>query len=144
MTTAEVGVFQNEAATGLVTSLRQAARTAVGDLVSNALRRVAQAEQPVTAEDAQRALAAVALLLSVFDRDILDGAADGDELADWFGELEIELPPRRQVAAAALARILLPDDNGWYTFWTESGRIADATATVHRLRDLLTDSADES
>lgn len=134
------GVFENEAADAFVAGLRKAPPTAVGDSISAALRAVAQAETPLTEQQVQRALAALALLLSEFDPGVLDGAGDG-ELQTWFADLEIELnPARRQVAGAALDRILLPQDNGWFDGLDETRR-PDAVASVHRLRDLLADAA---
>lgn len=142
MTATGPGIFENDAAAAWVATLREAQPTAVGDLVSNAVRAVAQAEQPLTADGVQQALAALALMLSGFDAEVLDGAPDQDAVLAWFADLEIELnPARRLVAGAAIERILLPQDNGWTQQWQKSGDQAAALATVHRLRDLLADSS---
>lgn len=142
MTATGPGIFENDAAGTWIAAVQKAQPTAVGDMVSTAVRAVAQAEQPLTPEGVQQALAALALLLSQFDRGILDGARDPDAVQAWFADLEIELnPARRLVAGAAINRILLPQDNGWTQQWRKSGDEAAALATVHRLRDLLADSS---
>ena len=133
--------FGDEQARAFVAELRNSKPTAVGDAISAALRAVAQAEQPVTEQQGSRALVALALLLSPFEPEILDDAPDGADLRSWFGDLEIELnPARRQVAGAAIDRLLLPADNGWYDGFANQDR-AEALVNVHRLRDLLADAA---
>ena len=140
MTTSGPGIFDNDAAGEFVAGLQAAPPTAVGDAVSVALRTVAQAEAPLTVSDVQHALAALALLLSGIDADVLDGAGDVDSIRRWFEGLEIELnPARRQIAVAAIERILLPDDNAWYEHWSAVDDGPAALAGVHHLRDLLTD-----
>lgn len=143
MATSGPGIFDNDAATKFVADLRSAPPTSVGDAVSVALRAVAQAEAPLSVEDVQRALAALALLLGESDAGVLDGMAGADEVRTWFADLEIELnPARRLVAEGAIDRILLPDDNGWYESWSaaDDGGAA-AVASVHLLRDQLADAA---
>lgn len=136
------GIFENDAAQGFLVSLQAARRTDVGDLISAALRRVAQAEQPLAIADVQSALVALALLLAEFDGDVLVGANDPTAVAAWFVDLEIELTPsRRQLAGAALNRILLAQDNEWATRWAGSEQGQQARSTVKGLRDLLADSA---
>ena len=137
--------FGGDQATAFVAELRNAQPTAVGDAISAALRTVAQAEHPVTEQQGSRALVALALLLSSFDPKILGDAPDRVDLRAWFGDLEIELnPARRQIAGAAIDRILLPADNGWYDAVSAAGDREQALANVHRLRDVLADSiADE-
>jgi hypothetical protein len=144
MTAMGSAYFGGDQAKAFVTELRAAKPTTVGDAVSAALRAVAQAEQPVTEEQGSRALVALALLLSPFEPDVLDDAPDGADLRSWFGDLEIELnPARRQIAGAAIDRLLLPADNGWYDGFAERDR-TEALVNVHRLRDLLADAvADE-
>ena len=138
MATSGPGIFDNDAAGEFLAGLRAAAPTAVGDAVSGALREVAQAEAPLTADSSQRALAATALLVSALDADVLAGAGDAAEVQRWFAGLEVELnPARRQIAEAVVERLLLADDNGWYDSWSETDDRAAALATVHRLRDLL-------
>jgi hypothetical protein len=135
------GIFDNDAAGKFVSDLRAAPPTSVGDAVSGALRTVAQAEAPLSIEDVQRALAAVALLLAEADAEALEGMDDAQDIRTWFAGLEIELnPARRQIAEGTLDRILLPDDNGWYDAASASDDGgAAALAGVHRLRDLLAD-----
>ena len=137
--------FGGDQATAFVAELRAAKPTAVGDAISAALRAVAQAEQPITEQQGSRVLVALALLLSPFEPEVLDGAPDEAGLGSWFGDLEIELnPARRQIAGAALDRLLLPADNGWYDAADAAGDPERALAGVHRLRDALADSiADE-
>ena len=145
MSSSGPGIFDNDAATKFVSDLRAAPPTSVGDAISGALRVVAQAEAPLSVEDVQRALAALALLLAEAEAGVLDGAADADEVRSWFASLEIELnPARRQIAEGTLDRILLPQDNRWYDSLAAAGDRAAALAGVHRLRDLLADfSADD-
>ncbi len=144
MSTPGPGIFDNDAAAEFVAGLRSGPPTSVGDTVSGALRTIAQAEAPLSVQDVQRALAALALLLAEADPGVVDGAADADAVRTWFAGLEIELnPARRQIAEGTLDRILLPVDNGWY----DSSSAADdggaaALAAVHHLRDLLADLAD--
>ncbi len=136
------GIFDNDAAQDFLARLRSARPTDVGDLVSGALRRVAQAEQPLPMADVQSALVALALLLSEFDGDVLAGAPDPPAVVAWFVDLEIELTPsRRQIAGAALGRIQLAQDNEWATYWADSDDGRVARSTVEGLRDLLADSA---
>jgi hypothetical protein len=140
MAAPDSGIFENEAAEVFVAELRKAVPTAVGDAISAALRAVAQAETPLTEPQVQRALAALALLFSGFDPDVLDGASGGADLRSWFGNLEIELnPARRQISGAAIDRILLPQDNAWYDSLEDDQDAA--VANVHHLRNLLADSA---
>ena len=135
-------IFSNDDAQSFVRDLRAAAPTAVGDRISAALRAVAQAEGSLTVAAVRGALAALALVLSEFDPTVLDDAPDSEGLAAWFANLEIELnPARRQVAAGAINRIVLAEDNEWIQFWTGTGQLAEALAPVYRLRDLLADSA---
>lgn len=143
MATSGAGTFDNDAAGEFLSGLRAAPPTSVGDAVSGALRAVAQAEAPLPVEDVQRALAAVALLLADADPQVLDGAADADEVLTWFTGLEVELnPARRQIAEGTLDRILLPQDNAWYdSVSAADDGGAEALAGVHRLRDLLADFA---
>ena len=144
MSTSGPGIFDNAAAAEFLHGLRTAPPTSVGDAVSGALRTVAQAEAPLSVEDVQRALAALALLLAEADAAVLDGAADAGDVRGWFAGLEIELnPARRQIAEGTLDRILLPDDNAWYDHWaTSEDSGAAALATVHHLQNLLADFAD--
>lgn len=136
------GIFENDAALEFIGTLRSGESIQVGDQVSAALRAVGQAEQPLTVEQVQRSLAALALLLSDLDAGILDGAVDPQELRAWFADLEVELnPARRQIAAAAISRVLLPADNRWRELWDGSPDGPAALGTVHRVRDLLADSA---
>ncbi|MET3804829.1 hypothetical protein ABIB25_001825 [Nakamurella sp. UYEF19] len=142
MTTTGPGIFENDAAQDFLTKLQSAPPTAVGDLVSAALRAVAQAEKPLTAADVQSALAALALLLAEFDGDVLTGATDPTAVQAWFVDLEVELTPsRRQIADATTSRILLAQDNGWADLWADSEDGRRARSTVKALRDLLADSA---
>jgi hypothetical protein len=142
MATSGTGIFQNDDALDFVGQLQKAAPTAVGDLISSAIRSVAQAEAPVTSHDVDVALAAAALVLSEFDDDLLADAPDAAALKAWFIDLEIELnPARRQITLGAINRILLPQDNEWFDLRSESGDSAAALATVERLRDVLADSA---
>jgi hypothetical protein len=139
------GIFDNDAAGKFVSDLRAAPPTSVGDAVSGALRTVAQAEAPLSVEDVQRALAALALLLAQADPGVIEGAPDADGVRSWFADLEIELnPARRQIAEGTVDRILLPEDNGWYYLQSaaDDGGAA-ALAGVHRLRDLLADFSTE-
>jgi hypothetical protein len=134
--------FGDDAAHDFIAALRKADPGTVGDSISAALRAVAQAEQPLTSEQVSRALVALSLLLSEFEPEILAGAPAEDALRSWFGKLEIELnPARRQVAAGAIDRILLPADNDWYRGFAKPADRAEALAEVHRLRDRLADSA---
>ena len=87
--------FGGDQATAFVAELRAAKPTAVGDAISAALRAVAQAEQPITEQQGSRVLVALALLLSPFEPEVLDGAPDEAGLGSWFGDLEIELNPAR-------------------------------------------------
>ncbi len=134
-------IFGNDAASDLVDRLRAASPTVVGDMISDALRAVAQAEQPLSVDDVRRALVVLALLLSAFEPDVLAGAPEPDGLRSWFTDLEIELnPARRQVAAGALERILLRQDNRWQEQWEDDDRRAAALNTVRQLRDTLVDA----
>ncbi len=134
--------LENEQAAAFVADLRKAEPTAVGDEISAALRAVAQAEQPVTIGQVRRAVAALALLLSSFDQAILDGVPDAPQLRSWFQNLEIELnPARRQVAGAAIERILLPADNEWYDGPADRADGTAGVVGVHRLRAVLADAA---
>ena len=134
-------IFSNDAASEFIDRLRSARPTVVGDMISDALRAVAQAEQPLSVDDVRRALVALALLLSEFDPQVLAGAPEPDGLRVWFTDLEIELnPARRQVAAGALGRILLPQDNRWQEQWDDDDLRAAALTTVRQLRDTLVDA----
>ncbi len=138
------GIFENDAARDFLTELRGADPTDVGNIVSGALRKVAQAEQPLEVTHVQEALVAMALLLSEYDESVLTGAPDAETLAPWFARLEVELnPARRQIALGAIGRILLPADNGWYDLWSSAEGGEAATAAVVRLREELADSAVE-
>jgi hypothetical protein len=131
--------FSGDHAAAFVAELRAAKSTAVGDAISAALRAVAQAEQPITQQQGSRALVALALLLSPFEPEILGDEAD---LQSWFSDLQIELnPARRQIAGAAIDRLLLPADNRWYDAASPAGDEQQTLGGVHRLRDLLADSA---
>src|SRR5947208_2461686 len=113
MAAMDSGYFADDEAKAFVAELRRAQPTAVGDTISAALRAVAQAEQPLTNRQGVRAVVALALLLSSFEPDILEGAPDEADLLAWFGELEIELnPARRQIAGATIDRLRLTEDNG--------------------------------
>ncbi len=139
------GIFENDAALEFIGTLREGRATPVGDRISAAVRAVGQAEQPLTVEQVQRCLAALALLLSDLDAGTLDGAPNPPELLAWFADLEIELnPARRLIAAAAISRVLLPSDNRWRELWDASTDGPAALGSVVRLRDLLADSAPES
>ena len=129
MAASDSGVIDNEAADAFVAELRKAPPTAVGDSISAALRAVAQAEAPLTPSQVQRALAAVALLLSTFEPAVLGSGTGGGDVPSWFADLEIELnPARRQIAGAAIDRILLPADNGWYDAVSAAGGREQAIA----------------
>lgn len=142
MATTGPGIFENDSAQDFLKTLQTSAPTAVGDLVSAALRRVAQAEKPLTVDQVQSALAALALLLAEFDGDVLMGTTDPTAVQAWFVDLEIELTPsRRQIADATIRRILLSQDNGWADLWAESEQGRLARSSVKALRDLLVDSA---
>lgn len=145
MATTGSGIFDNDAAAKFLSDLRSAPSTSVGDAVSGALRAVAQAEAPLSTEDVQRALAALALLLAEVEAGVLDGAADPQDTLTWFTGLEIELnPARRQIAEGTVDRILLPADNAWYDFWAAADDGGGAAlATVHGLRDVLADAGGE-
>jgi hypothetical protein len=131
-------IFENDAALSFLKTLQESKPTAVGDLISAALRAVAQAEGPLEVDDVQEALAAVALLLAEYDETILDGAPDAAAVAAWFTGLEIELnPARRQIAEGALTRILLPADNEWYELWNSAQGGEAAIASVVRLQQEL-------
>ena len=137
-------IFSGDDAQSFLRDLRAAPSASVGDQISAALRAVAQSETPIGVAVVSRALAALALLLSEYEPEVLGGAADAAEVAAWFAELEIELnPARRQVAVGAINRIVLADENQWLEQWVGSGMQAEALAPVYRLRDLLADSASE-
>ncbi len=141
MTAPGFDVFGGDAARAFIRELREASPTTVGDSISAALRAVGQAETTLTQTQVERALAALALLLSSFDPAVLRGAG-GDDFRSWFADLEVELnPARRQIAGAAVDRILLPAENAWYAELSEPGGRGPTLVDVHRLRDLLTDSA---
>lgn len=148
-------IFENDAARDFVARLRAAEPSAVGDLISGAVRKVAQAEGSLEVQDAAQALAALALLLFPYDDEVLTGAPDAQELGEWFAGLEIELnPARRQLGHQAVNRILLPLDNKWFDRVRADSDVgvgvgvgvddrADAERAVlgrvHRLADLLAD-----
>ncbi|SDO99570.1 protein of unknown function [Nakamurella panacisegetis] len=138
------GIFENDDALAFLGQLRDADPKAVGDMVSGALRAVAQSEDGLEPAEVSRALVALALLLSAFEPDVLGTAPDSTDLLAWFADLEIELnPARRQVATGAVNRIVLVDDNEWIGQWTGTGQLAEALAPVYRLRDVLADSASD-
>lgn len=144
MGTSGPGIFENDVAQHFLAGLRSAPPTDVGDRISGALRKVAQAEQPLPVADVQSALVALALLLSEFDGDVLSGAQDPTAVVAWFVDLEIELTPsRRQISEAALRRIQLAQDNEWTAFWAERDGGQQARSSVKGLRDLLADLAAE-
>ena len=136
------GIFDNDDAMDFVGDLRDAPPAEVGDRISAALRAAAQAEDGLTPSEVGSALVALALLLSEYQPDVLRSEPYAKDLPEWFAGLEIELnPARRQIATAALNRILLPEDNEWQDAIAESGNAAEALAPVLRLRDVLADSA---
>ncbi len=138
------GIFENDEAQSFLAGLRSGRQIDVGDQISGALRKVAQAEHPLPMADVQSALVALTLLLSEFDGDVLAGAPDPTSVVAWFVDLEIELTPsRRQIADAALRRIQLAQDNEWATFWSDRDDGRHARSSVKALRDLLADSAVE-
>ncbi len=141
------GLLENEAAAAFVTGLRTAPPPAVGDLISGALREVAQAEQPLAPGPVQAALAAVALLVAGVAHHrgdpeaaaaVLAPAVTAAELASWFADLQVELNPARLlIAGQAVDRLLLPQDNSWL----QADRQEPDLERVRRLRDQLTDAA---
>jgi len=136
------GIFDNDAARDFLVKLRGADPTDVGDIVSGALRKVAQAEHPLEVAAVQEALVAMALLLSEYDESLLAGAPDEETLGPWFARLEVELnPARRQIAFGAIGRILVPADNSWWELWSAADGGEAATAAAVRLQQELADSA---
>jgi len=141
MNTQGSGIFDNDAAHEFLEKLRGAAPTAVGDLISGALRGVAQAERPLEVDDVQEALVALALLLGEYDDAVLADAPDAEAVKAWFVDLEVELnPARRQIAGAAITRILLPADNAWYERCNSVEGGKQAIGAVLRLQEELADA----
>ena len=107
-------LFHTAAATDFLATLRDSPATGAGDLLAGALRVVVQGRGELAADDAGRALVAIALLVAERDPSVLDDVPEADGLREWLADLDTELTPaRRQAAEAVLRRVALPDDNAW-------------------------------
>ncbi len=140
MNTWGTGLFDNDGAQRLLTELRQLPGPRVGDRVDAALRGVFEPDTPhLPADTVAAAVAAVALLVSRVDPEVLAGLPDADEVAAWWDRGGIRLTPAlKQAATATLNRALVRDDNDWYEQWVTAGddQAAALDAAAH-LADLV-------
>lgn len=139
----EVGnpYFDHEDAAALLADLRASADGRTGDQLSAALRAVALRGGTLEPAVARAALAATALLVAERQPDVLDGVPDEDAVRAWLQDVDTELTPGRRLAAeAALDRIAVGEDNGWYAEHQRAGSVDRAIVDLQRLRDALTDA----
>ncbi|GAA2004300.1 hypothetical protein JL107_18425 [Nakamurella flavida] len=135
------GLFDSPAVTEYLAALRDSPALGAGELMGAALRAVAQGSGVLTADDARRGLATVALLLAERTPAVLDDAPDPESLRTWLADLDTELTPaRRQASEAVLRRVALPLDNAWFTD-TGQDPTGPTPAVVSRMQDLLADAA---
>lgn len=131
----------SEQATAFLSELRSGDAAQASALITAALRSVIEAGDDLDPAEAERGMAAVAVLLAEREPSVLTGAPDADALRAFITELDTELTPaRKQAARGVLLRVGVTQQNSWYE--TRSGQAdwPQIQAAVNRLRDLLADS----
>lgn len=135
-----VGIFRSTQAQEFVGSLLQADPAGASDLLTKALKSVAETGDTLDAGEAERGQVAVAVLLAEERPSVLDGASQEQRLRAYLHDLDTELTPARRILCrAVVSRMAVSEENEWLDGLPDDASRAAARALLDLLAGLLAD-----